>query len=123
MAAKTRAKQRREETKWATVFGLLLELAPSPAMRQAARRVFGTIEPEAATVAPEPELPALSNSLRKVARLIMLQRFESSHSGCRAADIYRLLHVHKSDWYKWRRGELPDGSSVTQRIEAYLAKV
>ncbi|MCS7316268.1 MAG: hypothetical protein NZ554_12415 [Bryobacteraceae bacterium] len=41
--------------------------------------------------------------------------------GCSKADIYHTAKVHKSDFYKWLKGEIPSGSVVAQRIEKVLS--
>ena len=104
---------------WTTFFGLLVKLAPSPALRDAARSVFMQ---EAQVSPPKPADP-LDRSLLALKRMLLVQRFDSIHPGVSAAEMYRLLKIDKTNWYRWKRGELPESSTITTRIEGYLTDV
>lgn len=103
-------------------FGLLSDLVPAQAL-EAGRAVFGgqpvILSPK--PIAMKPLKPTPEILMRKASRFLKLSGFRVSRSGVTDASVYKALRIDKADWYKWRRGELPDSSGKSQRIEKYLA--
>jgi hypothetical protein len=49
----------------------------------------------------------------------VVKAFTSRHQ-CKVKDIYETAAVDESDFYKWRRGELPDTSQKSRDVERIL---
>lgn len=52
-------------------------------------------------------------------RATKVQKFLQTH-GLRIKDILNALNLDRRDFNRWRKGELPDSSSKSKKIEAYL---
>lgn len=126
MAQAVSRRERREVTQWVMLFRLLLSLIPSSAARRAGAVVFagipdsdlGTASRKKAKAKQAPEM-----LVRKIRRELMLSQFLSANPGRTAVSIYwdKSVRVHRSDWYRWKSGEMPESSDMARRIEKFIS--
>jgi hypothetical protein len=53
-------------------------------------------------------------------RKLLLEQF--TNRGGKAVTVYEAVGVHRSDFYRWKRGQLPEQSAMTRRIEDFIKR-